>query len=89
MKKNPNIATLDDYKAFQNEKVFGTYGPNMHPILMVNDPELIKAITVKDFNHFVDRSSTLNFQSLGNTEIDSAWKQQLTALQGNAWKDVR
>ena len=87
--KNTNDCALEDYQTFKNEKIYGSYGPGMDPILMVNDPEIVKAITVKDFGHFVNRASTLDLTDLGRAKTDMAWKQQLTALKGNDWKDVR
>lgn len=41
---------------FQNERYFGTFlfgKPSLH----INDPDLLRLIQVKDFDHFVDRTS--------------------------------
>ncbi len=49
---------------------------------MVTDLDLVKAVLVKDFDHFVDRRS-INF---GN---DPILKEMLVMLEGQKWKDVR
>ena len=87
--KNTNTCALEDYQLLKNEKVYGTYGPAMQPILVVNDPEIVKAITVKDFNHFVDRASVLDMDDVGSSPTDMSWKKQMTNLKGNEWKNVR
>ena len=49
-----------------------------------------KQIQVKDFDHFVDRTSAeLNRKFFGGGELDQIWVRQLTSLSGEEWKDVR
>ena len=43
-------------KQFQNERYFGTFLFGK-PSLNINDPDLLRLIQVKDFDHFVDRNS--------------------------------
>lgn len=50
---------------------------------MIKDPELIKQITVKDFDHFV------NHQKLISEDIDPMFGKNLTALTDQKWKDMR
>lgn len=47
------------------------------PAFIIRDPELLKDLTVKDFDHFTDH------RSFGNTEIEPLWSSNLFALQGN------
>ena len=70
----------DQYDKFRGEPYYGGYMFSK-PILNINDPELIKAIMVKDFNIFVDRTGAnveKNFEH--STETDKLWVKQLTAL---------
>lgn len=46
------------------------------PTLLVRDPELIKQITVKDFEHFVDHRSFLP------DDADPLWTKNLFSLKG-------
>ena len=46
----------DDHRKFANEKYFGWWLLGK-PVLALNDVNLIKQIQVKDFDHFVDRTS--------------------------------
>lgn len=63
--------------------MFGLY--EMHkPILTIGDPDLIKAVLVKDFDHFVDRR-TMKLTS----ERDKIFSGVLTILTGEEWKRVR
>ena len=81
-------------------KVFGYFdGPQ--PKLWVTDPELIKSIFVRDFDHFVDRRVKIIFfisiDFLSNRKIDwqtldlksKVIRKMLTMMRGQEWKDVR
>ncbi|EFX77992.1 hypothetical protein DAPPUDRAFT_225529 [Daphnia pulex] len=75
-----NLSEYDMSLVKKHGKVFGYYdGPQ--PNLWITDLELIKAIFVKDFDHFVDRR-TFNFK----TKIVRKW---LTVVKGKEWKDIR
>ena len=61
------------------------------PFLVITDPDLIKQITIKDFDYFVDRmSGTLKDLFFGgNTRTAKIWRQQLTNAEGEEWKLIR
>ena len=44
----------DIYSRLKGHKYGGLY-QLMNPVLLLRDPELIKMVTVKDFEHFLDR----------------------------------
>ncbi|KAF2881549.1 hypothetical protein ILUMI_24625 [Ignelater luminosus] len=47
------------------------------------DPDLIKQITVKDFDHFLDHNQFIS------EEDDPLWGKNLFSLKGDRWKDMR
>ncbi|RZC39210.1 uncharacterized protein BDFB_009483, partial [Asbolus verrucosus] len=53
------------------------------PTLLLKDPELIKQITVKDFDHFVDHRSFIPEDS------DPLWRKNLISLTGQRWREMR
>ncbi|XP_076275225.1 cytochrome P450 9e2-like isoform X2 [Rhynchophorus ferrugineus] len=53
-------------------------------LLLLKDPELIKQITIKDFDHFTDH------RTVGTSdEIDPLFNKNLFFLKGQTWKDMR
>ncbi|XP_050297701.1 cytochrome P450 9e2-like isoform X2 [Anthonomus grandis grandis] len=50
---------------------------------MLRDPELIKQITVKDFDHFTDH------RQLVDPEAEPLWSSNLFSLQGQKWREMR
>lgn len=75
-------------RAFLLIRIFGFFNMT-EPIYMVRDPEIVKQIAVKDFDHFVDH--TLN--AGGGTDQDSPhhslFTDSLVALRGTKWRDMR
>lgn len=70
------------------EKVYGTF-MLCNPCLVVKDPDLIKQVLVKDFHHFIDRTSDAFIKKLsGKTLTDRIWTKALTTIKGTlslAW----
>lgn len=64
-----------------NSPYLGYYG-GLRPMLMVRDPELIRAILIKDFQHFHDRGFYYDEQ------IDPL-SAHLLALNGEKWRNLR
>lgn len=52
------------------------------PALMIKDPELIKELTVKDFDHFTDH------WSFTDPDVDRLWASNLFALKGKCHHDI-
>jgi cytochrome P450 family 9 len=50
---------------------------------MLRDPDLIKQITIKDFDHFLDH------RSLVPEESDPLFGKNLFSLTGQKWRDMR
>ncbi|KAL3273877.1 hypothetical protein HHI36_015303 [Cryptolaemus montrouzieri] len=73
---------LNIYNRFPNERYTGFYQVST-PILMLRDPELIKEICVKDFEHFLDHRTFLK------EDADPLWNKNLFALKGHKWRDMR
>ncbi|XP_062551078.1 probable cytochrome P450 9f2 [Armigeres subalbatus] len=74
------------YVKYPNAKIFGLFDALM-PIFVVRDPELIKKITVKDFDHFIDHRPFF-----GNSENDNPYSifgKTLFAMGGQKWRDMR
>ncbi|KAF6209823.1 hypothetical protein GE061_015574 [Apolygus lucorum] len=69
------------YEEFKGHKYVGIYEGRI-PTLMVRDPDIIRNILAKDFDHFVDRSAT-RFNHSQYT------KYMLTSISGNHWKQIR
>lgn len=72
----------DIYKKFPDAKFLGFHQMNM-PTLMVRDPEIIKQITVKSFENFVDH--TIIFTE----DIEPLFGKSLLALKGQKWRNMR
>ena len=53
------------------------------PAFMLRDPELIKRITVKDFDYFMDH------RTFFTAESDPLFANALVLLTGQKWKDMR
>ncbi len=78
---------LDYYNENRAHRVYGDYFFRV-PFVVVNDPEIIKAVMVKDFANFVDRTSGASPLREGG-QTDRIWARQLTSLTGDSWKKVR
>lgn len=68
---------------YQNasSKFFGFYG-GVRPMLFVRDPELIRAICIRDFQHFHDRG-------VYRDEENDPLSAHLLAMNGEDWKNMR
>nr|CAD7428343.1 unnamed protein product [Timema monikensis] len=70
------------YKKYKGHRLSGFFQFNK-PITFINDPELIKMIAVKDFDHFVDH------ETLVPSEVDPLFGGNLFFLKGQRWRDMR
>ncbi|KAK4874014.1 hypothetical protein RN001_013374 [Aquatica leii] len=75
-------AILSLYQEFSNERYFGSY-QLFRPLLVINDLDLIKRITVKDFDYFIDHSSILS------EDMEPLMGKSLFNLRGQRWRDMR
>lgn len=70
------------YKQFDGYRFYGIY-EILHPVFVIRDPELIKQLTVQDFDHFV------NHQGNFDMEMDSLVSRSLFFSRNQQWKDMR
>ncbi|KAG7158448.1 Cytochrome P450 3A11-like 1 [Homarus americanus] len=80
----PRWLYIDEvYKNLTGSKFCGYYD-QLTPTLMLMDPELVKTILIKDFNHFADR------RNFGMTsKRDETVKEMLSFSNGDHWKRIR
>lgn len=64
-------------------RIFGIY-ENGKPSFYVNDPELIRQITVKDFDHFVNHRNFFN-----DADEGALFGKSLFAMKDQKWKHMR
>ncbi|XP_017769445.1 PREDICTED: cytochrome P450 9e2-like [Nicrophorus vespilloides] len=81
-KKSIAEMTKTMYDAFRNERYSGMY-QLLKPVLIIHDPELIKTVTIKDFDHFTDHSTG------SHEDVDPLWGRNLFAMVGESWRDMR
>ncbi|XP_060803177.1 cytochrome P450 9e2 [Amyelois transitella] len=72
---------LEIYNYFKGNQ-FGGFFEGRRPVLYLMDPELIKAVTIRDFDYFTDRN-TLRIKEARYIS------QSLLNLKGSEWKAVR
>ncbi|KAK5641872.1 hypothetical protein RI129_010419 [Pyrocoelia pectoralis] len=72
----------DFYNEFPNERYYGIHQFSK-PLLYVRDLELIKQITVKDFDQFTDHN---NFVA---ENLEPLMSRNLLNLKGQEWRDMR
>ncbi|KAJ3645738.1 hypothetical protein Zmor_023374 [Zophobas morio] len=70
------------YNSGEGSRYIGTY-QFLRPALMLRDPELIKQITVKDFDHFLDHVGFID------PDADPLFGRNLFALNGMQWRAMR
>ncbi|KZC05573.1 PREDICTED: cytochrome P450 9e2 [Dufourea novaeangliae] len=75
-------AVLELYNVRKDAKYVGFYD-FFTPVIIIRDIELLKTITVKNFDHFQDHRS---FQS---DATDTLFSKNLFGLRGERWKEVR
>nr|QEP99754.1 cytochrome P450 monooxygenase CYP9A78-like protein [Glyphodes pyloalis] len=74
-------ALQKSYEAFPDDRVVGHY-EFINPLILIKDLELLKNVTVKDFEHFVDR------RAFGDI-YDPLFGRNLLLLKGDDWKAMR
>jgi cytochrome P450 family 9 len=53
------------------------------PVFVITDPDLIKQITIKDFDHFVNHDEAMN------GKVDRVFSKNLFSLFDQKWRDMR
>ncbi|XP_011308571.1 cytochrome P450 9e2-like [Fopius arisanus] len=72
----------DAYNLDRDAKYVGLYDFS-DPVVVIRDPELIKNITIKSFDHFVDHRTIID------SEQEPLFTKNLFGLRGNQWREVR
>ncbi|XP_075973602.1 uncharacterized protein LOC142974917 [Anticarsia gemmatalis] len=72
----------DVYNAFPDEKYVGFFEMTT-PIILIRDPEIIKSIVVKDFDHFTDH------REFFSEELDPLFSGSLLLMKGERWRHMR
>ncbi|KAL5283301.1 hypothetical protein ACFFRR_005903 [Megaselia abdita] len=73
---------VDLHKKFEGEQIVGIFDNN-NPAFMIRDPEIIKKITVKEFDHFTNHRSFLDPENGGLFGLS------LFTMKNQKWKDMR
>ncbi|XP_062563386.1 probable cytochrome P450 9f2 [Armigeres subalbatus] len=76
------------YQSFPNAKIMGLYD-FIKPIMLIRDPDAIKQIGVKDFDHFQDHMPMFIPADCEDAGTDSLFGNSLFALRGQKWRDMR
>ncbi|XP_055610461.1 probable cytochrome P450 6d5 [Uranotaenia lowii] len=71
----------DLYEQSKHFPLVGLY-LSVHPVLMINDPELIRNVLGRDFEHFHDRGIDVN-------EKEDPLSGHMFALSGEKWRQLR
>ncbi len=81
-RKSISEVATEQYKAMRGEKMYGAFTLGS-PGLVVNDPDIIKQILVKDFGSFVDRQN-MRFDTFFNDDIpaDRVNKRNMSSAHG-------
>ncbi|XP_001649101.2 probable cytochrome P450 9f2 [Aedes aegypti] len=74
------------YDKFPGAKVFGLFDMTTK-LFVIRDPELIKKVTVKDFDYFVNRRATFG-ESIDDHD-EMLFAKSLLALNDQKWRDMR
>lgn len=72
--------TEKQYQKFKKFQIYGFFN-FLKPAFTITDPELIKKITVKDFDHFLNHSSAF--------EMDDLFSRTLFVMKDKRWRDMR
>ncbi|KAJ8729843.1 hypothetical protein PYW07_016881 [Mythimna separata] len=70
------------HDAFPDEKYVG-FAEFTMPIILIRDPDLIKTITVKDFEYFTDH------REFFSEESDPLFAGSLVLMKGERWREMR
>ncbi|XP_072389471.1 uncharacterized protein [Diabrotica undecimpunctata] len=70
------------YKKFPDCRYYGTYQFNI-PTLILKDVDLVKQITIKDFDHFSEH------RNMADEVADPLWATNLFSLKGAKWRRMR
>ncbi|XP_018354002.1 PREDICTED: cytochrome P450 9e2-like [Trachymyrmex septentrionalis] len=70
------------YNLYPDAKYIGLYDVK-NPIIMLRDPELIKSVTLKHFDMFMDHISFVDENQ------DPVFGKNLAALRGERWREIR
>ncbi|CAH1099422.1 unnamed protein product [Psylliodes chrysocephalus] len=83
LQKKPLAESIQlNYNMFPESRYTGVYSFGA-PILMIRDPDLLKDITVKNFDHFPDHTNIIS------EVAEPLWAKNLFALKGQRWRDMR
>lgn len=71
------------YRRFPGERFVGIYELGGRPVYMIRDPELIKKISIRDFDHFVNHMTDVHEKS------DPLLGKTMFIMRDQRWKDMR
>ncbi|KAH8382165.1 hypothetical protein KR009_002107 [Drosophila setifemur] len=79
----------DLYNKAGSNKIFGIF-EQRNPLHMVRDPELIKQITIKDFDHFVNHRNVFGTGTDDDPhDMSNLFGASLFSMRDARWKDMR
>lgn len=74
---------LHMYRRFPNERFFGMFELFGKPTYVIRDPELIKLITIKDFDHFVNHRTDIS------PDCDPLMGRSMFVSRDEHWRTLR
>ncbi|EAT41575.1 AAEL006814-PA [Aedes aegypti] len=88
-KKKDMLRHIQDlYHTHPEAKIMGLFDFTA-PVWMVRDPEAIKQLAVKDFDHFSDHTPIYTGGDVEDMGTDSLFGNSLLLLRGQKWRDMR